>query len=298
MKLADASRRHFKLSAPRGFAALMLFLVLALFVEFLIVYSFQSLGLIDKNVLVGTFQVPATNWVFNVSISPLFNLLPVAVLVVLVSSWSYMARYVALAPSKTEIAKRTALLTKREQEKRRFKALRRLSKRMGRRLQRIGRTVEDAFLRIPGISFISRRLYLARANVRSAVAVLAVFLLLSLLLLLVVYPDLVYRLVVGLYMGNSTFHNFVLGTINWTRGVGEALPPLGGLGNAINNALIGAAPGFRKSLAQVGASITSPIVQLDMVGKYVFSQSIAAWASAFIALFYGTFVSPRRVRKR
>jgi len=291
-------RLVFRWTAPKGFAALVLFFVLTLLFEFLLVYSFLSFGLTDQNVWTGTFQIPATNWVFSLTISPLLHLLPITVIVVLVSSWAYMTRFTAFVPAKVEVAKRPLSQTRREQERRRFRALSHFFKRISRRLQKIGRSVGAAFQRIRGVSYLSKRLHFARAAVRSAVAVLLVFLSLSLLLYVVIYPGLVYRGVLGLYMGNPSFLDFVRGLGDWVQGVGRALPPIGGLGSALNNALVGVAPGFRNGLAQVGASLTAPIVGLDVVGKYVFSQNIAAWASAFVALFYGMYVSSRRQRRR
>jgi hypothetical protein len=276
-------------TAPKGFAALILFFVLALFLEFLFVYSFLSFGLSDRDVWTGTFQVPATNWFFTLSISPLFHLLPAAVIVVLVSSWAYLTKYTAFIPARVEAVKRPSLLARREQEARRFRALRRVSKRISRRLQRIGRMVKATFHRIRGVSYLSKRLYFARTAVRSAVGVLLVFFSLSLLLFVVVYPDLVYRAVIGLYMGNPGFLGFVKGTTYLARGFGDALALV----------FVGGAPDFRNGLAQVGASLTGAVVELDVVGKYVLSQSVAAWVSALVTLFYGVYVSSRRrVRRR
>jgi hypothetical protein len=287
-----------KWTAPKGFAALLLFLILALFFEFLLVYSFQSFGLSDKNALTGTFQIPATNWSFIVSVSPLFHLLPITVIVVLVSSWTYQTKYTAFVPSRTEVARRTLPSTRRETEKHRFRKLRGFSKRISRRMQRIERSVKAGLQQIPGVSYVSKRLHFARAAVRSALVVLAVFLSMSLLLYIVVYPDLIHQGVVGLYRWNQSFLGFVTGTRDLVRGVGQALPPLGGLGTSINNALLGAAPGFRHGLAGVGTSLTSSIVGLDVAGKYVLSQNVAAWVSALVALIYGLYASSRRPRRR
>lgn len=285
-------------TAPKGLAALLLFFVLALFFEFLLVYSFQLFGLTDKNAWTGTFQIPATNWSFIVWVSPLFHLLPTAVIVVLVSSWAYLTKYSAFVPSRAETARRALPSTRRETEKRRLRGLRGFSKRISRRVRRIGRSVKAGLQRIRGVSYVSKRLYFARAAVRSAVAVFVVFLSVSLLLYIVVYPDLVYQGVVGLYKGNPSFLWLVAGTTDLVRGVGYALPPVGDLGTAINNALLGAAPGFRHGLAGVGAALTGSLVGLDVAGKYVLSQNVAAWSSALVALIYGSYASSRRFKRR
>lgn len=272
--------------------------MLSLFFEFLLVYSFQSFGLTDRNVWITTFQIPATDWFFTLSISPLFHLLPITVIFVLVSSWTYLTRYTAFMPTRTEAAKRPLPSTRREQEKRRFRALRQFSKSIEKSLQRISRAVKAGFRRIRGVSYVSRRLYFARAAVRSGFAVLLVFISLSLVVYVVLYPDLIRRGVIGMYMGNPSFLGFVRGTIDLAQGVGEALPPLGELGNAFHNAVVGAAPGFRNGLEQAVGSFIGPVVGLDVVGKYVLSQNVAAWASALVALVYGTYVSSRRPRRR
>jgi len=300
VKLPETRKKRLivRWTAPKSFVALLLFLILALFFEFLLVYSFQSFGLTDKNAWTGMFKVPATNWSFIVSVSPLFHLLPITVIVVLVSSWAYLTKYTAFMPSRAEAAKRTLPPTRRETEKHRFRKLRSFSKRISRRAQRIGRSVKAGLQRIRGVSYVSKRLYFTRAAVRSALAVLAVFLSMSLLLYIVVYPDLIHQGVVGFYRSNSSFLGFVTGTIDLVRGAGQALPPLGGLGTAINNALLGAAPGFRHGLAGAGATLTGSLVGLDVTGKYVLSQNVAAWSAALVALIYSSYASSRRPRRR
>jgi len=300
VRLSETGGRRliFRWTAPKGFAALLVFLILALFFEFLLVYSFQSFGLTDKNAWTGTFQFSSTNWVFSVSVSPLFHLLPITVVVVLVSSWAYLTKYTAFVPSRREAARRTLPSSWGEAEKPRLRWLRKFSKRMSRRVQRIGRAVKAGLQRIRGVSYVSKRLYFAKAAVRSALAVFAVFLSMSLLLCIVVYPNLIYRGVVGLYRGNPSFLGFVTGTTDLARGVGQAFPPIGSLGTAINNALVGAAPGFRSSFVGVGAALTGSVVGLDVAGKYVLVQNVAAWISALVALIYGWYASSRRPKRR
>jgi len=281
----------------KGFAAITLFFVFTLLIEALLVYSFQIFGLIDRNVWTTTILIPFVNWAFIVSISPLFHVLPIGVIVVLLSSWTYLTKCTAFVPQRIETAKRVSTSIRRGQESRRFKSLRRLSKRLSRRLQRVGRALKSGIQRIRGVSYISQRLFFARAAVRSAAAVLIIFLSAVFLLFLVEYPDLIYHWTLNLYMYSPAFLNFVLGTAQWFNGVGQAVPPLGGLGTAINNALLGLAPGFRHSLEGAGASLTRPIVQLDIAGKYVLSQNLAAWISALVALAYGAYASSRTIRR-
>jgi len=284
-------------TAPKGFAAITLFFVLSVVIEVLLVNSFQSLGLVDRNVWTATLLIPYANWSFTASISPLFHLLPIGVIVVLLSSWAYLTRYTAFIPQRVEPTRRVSTPTRRALESRRFKSLRRLSKRLSQRLQRIGRALKSGVQRIRGVSYISQRLFFARAAVRSAATVLVIFLSAVLLLAVVEYPNLIHNMTLNLYRGAPAFLNFVSGTAQLFRGIGEAVPPLGELGTAINNALVGPAPGFRRSLEGAGASLTGPIIQLDMVSKYVLSQNLAAWTSALIALAYGAYASSRTYRR-
>jgi len=277
--------------------AILLFFILAIVLEALVIYSFQVLGLIDPNALTATIRIPYSNWSITLWISPLFHLLPIGVIVVLLSSWIYLAKYTAFILQRVEPSKRGVAPTRRDLEGRRFKSIRRLSKRLARRLQRIGRALKSGFQRIRGISYISHRLFLARATVRSAAIVVLIFLSTILLISLIEYPNLIHDWTLNLYRGSPAFLNFVSGTMQWFSGVGQAVPALGGFGSAINDALVGASVGFRHSLTGAGTSVTASIVQLDVQSKYILSQNLAAWFSALSALAYGSYASSRPSRR-
>jgi len=281
----------------KGFAAILLFFILAIILEASLVYSFQIFGLVDPNSWTGIFSVPVVNWSFTVSISPLLHLLPLGVIAVLLSSWTYLTKYTAFVPQRVESARRVSPPTRRELEGRRFKSLRRLSKRLSRKLQRLGRALSSGAQRVRGVSYILQRLSFARAAVRSAATVIAIFISVVFLSALVAYPNLIHSWTLNLYRGSPGFLGFVSGTMQWFNGVGRAVPALGDLGSAINNALFGAAPGFRQSLVGAGWSLTRGIVQLDVVGKYVLSQNLAAWVSALVAIFYSAYVSSHPSRR-
>jgi len=284
-------------TGPKGFAAIVLFFVLAVILEVLLVYSFQMFGLTDPNVWTTNLLIPLANWTFSLSVSPLFHLLPISVIVVLLSSWTYLTRYTAFIPQRIEPARRVSTPTRRGPERRRFKSLRQLVKRLDRRLQRVGRVLKTGVQRIRGVSYISQRLFFARAAVRSAVIVLVVFLSVLFVLFLVEYPDIIHNWTLHLYKGSPALLNFVSGANQWFSGVGMAVQPLGEFGFAVNKALLDSAPGFRYSLEAAGASLTGPIVQLDAVGKYVLSQNLAAWTSATASLAYGVYASSRTHRR-
>lgn len=282
-------------ASARRYVSLILFLALSLVFELLLILAFQIMGLTDQNAWTSTLLVPGTSFWFTVSISPLLHLLPISVIVVLFTSWRYLSKSNAFLPQR-ETAKR--LPPRRTIETGRFKSIQRFFRNLGRRLQRFGRTVKSGFAKIPGISQISQRLSSAHAVVRSAIAILLVFISLAVGLIFVEYPDLVYRLTLDLYRGSPALVNWVAGTGSWLHGVGTLLPPLGDFGASINNALIAGAPGFRRSLEAAGTSLTEPVFQLDVVGKFALSQNLAAWTAAIIALIYGSYASTRRRRVR
>ncbi len=298
MTSSKTNRRRliFRWTAPRGFAAIVLFLTLAIIFEALLIYSFQMLGLEDRNAWATTFLVPGVNWSFTISISMLFHILPLSTIAVLTTSWIYLTRHTAFVSRGAEPARRVPTLSRRV-EGGRLRTLRRSLRRLGRSLQRTGRALKNGFMKIYGVSYISERLAFARAAVRSASTVFMVFIAAVLLIIIVEYPDLIHTWAVSLYRGNPSYRDFVLGATQWLHGLGQAVPPLGGLGSAIINALVGAGPGFRTALQGAGATISGPAVGLDVAGKYVLSQNFAAWASALVALLYGYFFTSRPSRR-
>jgi hypothetical protein len=281
----------FRWTGRKGFAAIVLFFILTVLVELLMVYSFQMLGLVDPAVLVGTLSIPGTNLSLVVSISPLLHLLPLSVIIVLLASWMYLTKYSAFIQQQVETGKRGPPPSQRMQESRRFKSLRRLSRRVTRRLQRAGRAVRTGFEKIRGVSYISQRLHFARAAVRSALMVLLVFIVIAFLTAIIEYPDLIHSWTVNLYRGSPALLNFVVGIGQSLRGISD------GVGSALFNAFAGAGPGFRQSLVNAGTALTGSIVRLDVAGKYVIAQNLAAWISAVIALVYGTYASSRPSRR-
>jgi hypothetical protein len=286
-----------KWTGRKGFLAIIIFLALSAVIEILLIYSFLTFGLVDQNILTAKFVIPYAKWSFTLSISPIFHLLPLSVIVVLLTSWTYLTKFTAFVSQRVETARRPLPSARRAPESRRFKSVRGFLRSIDRRLQRAGRTSKSTLQRIPGVSYISRRLSSASAVVRGATAVLAVFICVVLVLYPVEYPDLIRSLTVNLYRGAPALREFVVGIGEWLRGIGKAAPPLGGLGSSIINALVGAGPGFRHSITSAGASLTGPIAQLDVVGKYALTQNVAAWTSAIIALIYGAYASSRPRRR-
>lgn len=287
--------RTFRLKAPKDFAASILFLVICIVFEILLISAFQRLGLIDANAWTTTLLIPGANWSFIVSVSLTFHILPLSVIAVLLAGWIYLKNSNAFK-IQHEPAKR-AVLPRRPQESGRLRSAKRVWRNLSRRFQRIGKSLKTGGSKIPGISALSKRVSSAQSVVKSALTVLLIFGAVALALCLVAYPNLIYYWTLNLYEGSPGLTDFVLGTGQWLRGIGTAVPALGDLGASINNALIQAAPGFRRSLEAAGTSLTQPIFQLDAVGKYLLSQNLAAWTAALVALLYGSYASARPRRR-
>jgi len=287
------SWKHLSLrwTAPRGFWAFLLFLLLAFLSEYALISSFQSVGLRDQNVLSRTFQIPSTSWSFKLGVSPLFHLLPLSIVIVLTSCWAYLSRRVAVSPWRAEPLARKPLPILREKEGRRLRRLKLFVRRVERRVQRATRKVKAALYRIRGVSYVSRHLFISRAAVRSAVIVLAVFFSVFLLLHVNVFPRLLHDVVVEFYRRHPSFLGFVVGTREVARGIGGAFSPVGWLGSAVNSELLAWAPVFRHAFDGVGMSLVEPLTRLDVAAKYILVQNVAAWVSVFLAVIYGEYVS-------
>jgi len=271
-------RLLFKWTARKGLTATLLFLALALFIEYLVVYLFISFGLTDTFLLI--------DFLFTTPISPLLHLMPLGVIIVLVSSWMYLTKYIAVVPQKKlpTKPKRQHLRTRKV----RFKSIKYFFKRVNRKFEWISRALESFY-----------QLHFAKATVKSTATIIGVFLVSTLTLYAIGLPDFIYKAVTGFYNTNPSFHEFVLKTFEITQGIGQTLTPIGWLGSTINNALLTAAPSFRNALEGFGTSITGPLVTLDLVWKYAICQNIAAWASALTALMYGQYAThPYRRHKR
>jgi hypothetical protein len=240
-----------------------------------------------------TFSGLEDNFAFNfftITISPLFHLMPLGVVFVLISSWTYLTKYMAVVPrrmSPTKKQSETLRRLPRRGRKMRFKSFRNFFRR-----------ISAAFRRIRGVSYVQQRLFFARAAVRSTATVLTVFLVSILILYILVHPNLPQDLAIGLYSANPSFHGFVLKTIDIAQGISHALSPIGWLASAIDGALRAAAPGFRNTVEGLGSSMTEPLTNLNLVSKYTLCQNAAAWISAILALVYGEYISRvYRIRK-
>jgi hypothetical protein len=257
-------------------------LAIVVFLECVIIYSSISLGLQDTNPLIGNLGA------FTISISPLFHLLPLSVIVVLFASWMYLTRQVASTAASSRPAKTTRPLPPpRKYEKRSFRLLRRFVNRLNRRIEETGRRIKKRISETRLAKYLEQH-DAAKAVLKSAWIIVLSFCAVALLIYVIIYPRLIPDGANWLFAGgNSLFFGFVTWTFNAANAVGQTLSPLGWLGSAIISGLAAISPGFRNGMIGLTTPIIKPLVELDLTGKYVLSQNIAAWTSALIALYAG-----------
>lgn len=278
----------------KGIAAIILFLIIAALIEYSIVLYAVNLGVKDENLLQWNFQFPGTDWTTTILVSPLFHLVPIAVIITLVSSWSYLTKYIAVKPSKP--LKGKARPTKRE-KKQGLREARKLASKISRTVKNLLDKIRSGLSRVKGVAYPWQETHFARATIKSASTVLLVFAVFILLVSLLAYPQLIYRTISNAYQNNPSLLNFTKSTSNSVKGIAEALAPIGWICSSINNALLSAAPGFRDFALSLGVLI-KPLTNLDNAGKYLIFQNIAAWVSALTALFYGEYMGKSYRYKR
>jgi hypothetical protein len=255
----------FSWTAPKGLLTVGLFLVLAFISEFFMVSFFAGSGLTET-----------TAYIFPVS--PLFHLLPLAVIVVLVLSWMYLTNYIAMRPrriSSTKVSK-----TRRRRPRRRTKSTQNIMGAIKKLFSKIG----SIFLRSSGGSFVHQRLSFGRVALESAVTVLSVFLLSIILLSVLVYPNLFTDFAVEFYSVNSALQGFMQSLADVLVSIGSSLDSI--------------APGFRNAFENIVSTRTPSLTEGDLLWRYIFCQNAATWISAISALAYIRYSGrPYRSRK-
>lgn len=267
--------------------AIILFLLIAASLEYFVVLYARDLGAGGKseNLLQWKFRFPGTDRIMTITVSPLFHLVPIAVIITLVFSWSYLTKYIAVKPLKS--LKGRARPVKRG-KKRGLKEVSKLSARMRRSVKSYFGKIKSGLLKIKSVAYLWREIHFARATIKSALTVLLIFTAFILLVSLLAYPQLIYGIVSNAYQNNPSLLNFTKSTSDSIKGIVEALTPINWICSAINNGLRATAPGFRNLALTLGGLI-KPLADLDNAGKYLAFQNTAAWISAFTALFYGEY---------
>jgi hypothetical protein len=266
----------FRWTTLKGLIAIILFLVIAIILEYAVVLYALSLGVQDY-LLQWSFTFPGTNWTSTMAISPLFHLVPIAVIISLVSSWTYLTRQMARQPSKL-LTERAAASKKKEKG---------VASEISHGIRRFFRRIKTGLSKAKGVAYVWNKIHFARATLKSALTVFLVFAVLVLIFSLLAYPRLIYETVSNAYQGNPSLLGFIKST---GSGIGNVL-------GFINNGLISAAPSFKDFALSFGA-IIKPIADLDNAGKYLTFQNAAAWISAFFAIFYPEYSRRSYRRKR
>jgi hypothetical protein len=251
----------------KGLAAIILFFIIAVLIEYLVVLYAISLGATEnpQNMISGF-------------ISPLFTLVPITVIITLVASWTFLTRYIAVRSPETQ--RQRPRPSGKRGKKSRFRGVREF----------FGR-IKSGLLKAKGVTYVWQKIHFARATTKSALAIILTFSALILLVSLLAYPQLVYSTIINAYRTNQVLLDFV-------KGVSQALAPISQGLSSINTGFISAAPSFRSAVISLGV-LTSPLTNLDATGKYLVVQNVAAWTSALTALIYGEYMRNRyRYRKR
>jgi hypothetical protein len=266
--------------ALKGITAIILFLIIAALVEYVAVLYAISQGVSDVAGLQYSFRFPSTDWTATIAVSPLFHIVPVAVVISLASCWTYLTRKIAVKHEKGKVKVETSGKLKKQINKRKSK--------ISRTLSNFTKKVRSGLSKVRGVSYLWQKVHFARATLRSALAVLSTFMLFVLVFILLTYPQLIYRSVGSAYQDNSLLYNFVTSVDNSAKGFAEAVSPLGWIANAVNNVLVGAAPAV-KSFGLAFGNLIKPLADLNNAAKYLVFQNAAAWMSVIVVLFYGEY---------
>jgi len=258
----------------KGIAAILLFLAIAALMEYLVILYAINLGVRDATLIQWNIQIPGTDWIATITVSPLFHLVPIAVIICLAFTWVYLTKYAALKPM--EIVKgKGGFASKREKEA---------------KIKSFSERVKSGLLKVKGVAYLWQKIYSARATIKSALTVFLAFATLILIFSLFAYPKLIYETVTRAYQNNPSLLGFM-------KSVAEFFAPIGSAFSVINNVLLSIAPSFRNIVLTLGV-IIKPLADLDNVGKYLVFQNLAVWISAFAALFYGEIIRKSYRRKK
>jgi hypothetical protein len=250
-------RLIFSWTAPKGLLAIGLFLALASISEFFMVSFFAGSGLTETSL-------------YPISVSPLFHILPLAVILVLVSSWMYLTNHIAMRPHKISPAKVSKRLRRRS---RRTKSTGTLVGAFKRILNQISSVLTPS----RGVLSLPQKFSFGRVAFESLVTVLTIFLLSTILLSVLVYPNLFTDFAVGFYSKTSPLQGF--------------LQSFAGDVVSIASGLDSIAPGFRKAFEDLVLARPPSLTEVELLWRYVFCQNVAAWISAIAALSYGKIFS-------
>jgi hypothetical protein len=243
----------FKWTAPKGLLTIAIFLALAIISEYLMVSFFAGSGLTE----IVTFGLP---------FSPLFHLLPLTVILVLVSTWMYLTKHIAIKPHRRSPFKVSKI--RRKRTRRKPKSTQSI---MG-KVKTILIKIRSVLPRFRGVSFAPKRISFGRVVLESTLIVLTVFQLSIILLSVFVYPHLFTDFAAEFYRNTSPLQSFMQSVANTLVEIASGLDSI--------------APDFREAFETL-VSAGSPLLnESDLLWRYVFCQNAAAWVSAIVTLSY------------
>jgi len=257
----------------KGSLSIVVFVVVAALAEFLVVLYAMSLGVKD----VGELK---TSGPVTIIISPLFELVPIAVVITLSFSWIYLTKKLSVRP--VQPIGRAAMRQPPSKKSQLAKGS-------------VEKTAPNP-ASAKGASSIWQMIYSARATIKSALIVFLVFAALVLVISLLAFPGAIYQALTSSYQSHSPLYKFVVSVGNSLSGFARTVSPIGSIAAAIHNGLVATSPGVR-TVGTAFGSLIAPLANLDAAGKYLFFQNLAAWISVFSVLLYGQY-SRRSYRYR
>lgn len=244
----------FMWTTAKGLLTIASFFVLALISEFVIVSFFTGSGVTD---VTSSFPV-----------SPLFHLLPLAVIVFLVLSWMYLTKNMIMKPYRTVPSK--ASKTRKRHSKRRTKSTRGVIS----SVKNFFSTIDAIFPSSSNVSATHCRLTFRGASLESGVTVLTIFLVSIILLSVLANPRLFTDFAIEFYSTTSPFQGFM-------QVLATALVPIASGLNSI-------ASSFSKAFD--GLVATQSLTGGDLLVRYIICQIAATLVSAVSVLIYVRFV--------
>lgn len=182
---------NLRLTALKKWKTTVLFILLAFLIEFFVVLYAIKLGVQEdpNRILELSFQIPGTTWGASFVVSPLFHLVPLAVVIALTFSWVYLTRHV--------VGKTQEIVKGKGRKELKLKEL------FGKiKFELSGKTVKSALFIFIAFS-----------------ALIAVFSILT-------YPQMIYRAIVYAYQNDPSLRNFVKGVTETLAPLGNAFSPI------------------------------------------------------------------------
>lgn len=275
-------RPIFHWATPRNLLVIFLFITLVIIVEYVVVAFAVNTGVEDA-----VITLP-----FSITISLLYHLLPLVVVITLTASFTHFTTHAATISRKPQ-APRRLLSRKAYRKPTRLGPLRNACV----RLRRVTLRVKNKILKNPLVAYVQNKIVLAKAIIRSAATVTATFTVVVLLITIVAYPNVISSATLNLYEWGKPFLNFVGATTEAAKAIASTIPPIGVIAGSIHSALIAASPAFHTTLEGAGSSLTRGLVALNPTEKYLIAQNAAAWIAAITALLYSQYIKTRRYRR-